>query len=100
MPDTPRVFFNKDQAYRLKPGAASQVVSRYADADVLASGWLLGEQHIKGQADVITHRIGKGLVVTYGTQTGFRTWTREANKMLFNAIYHGPATAVPTGVLP
>jgi len=89
------VFFNEDQAYRLKPGATSQVVSRYPDTDVLASGWLLGEQHIKGQANVVAHRAGNGLVVTYGTQVGFRTWTRGTFKLIFNPMYHGPSTAVP-----
>jgi hypothetical protein len=42
----------------------------------------------------MTHRVGKGLVVTYGTQVGFRTWTRGTFKLLFNAMYQGPSTPV------
>lgn len=90
------VFFNEDQAYRVTGNSAqSKVVSSYPDAGVLASGWLLGEQYIKGQSNVITHKVGNGFVVTYGTQIGFRTWTRGTNHLLFNAMYHGPATPVP-----
>ena len=91
---SPIFFAPGDQAYRLKPDAQSQVVSRFPDTDVLASGWLLGEQFVKGQADIITHRVGKGTVVTYGTEVGFRTWDRGSFKLLFNGMYNGPASAV------
>ncbi|MGW5364219.1 M14 family metallopeptidase [Actinopolymorpha pittospori] len=88
------VFFESDQAYRLKPGAESSVVSRYPGSDVLASGWLLGEDYIKGQANVISHQVGDGYVVTYGSQVDFRTWTRGTFKLIFNAMYQGPSTPV------
>jgi hypothetical protein len=94
MTESSPIFFESDEAYRLKPGAQSQVVSRYPDQGVLASGWLLGEEHIKGQANVISHRVGKGLVVTYGSQVGYRTWSRSEFKLLFNAMFHGPSEPV------
>jgi hypothetical protein len=97
MPESWPVFFEGDQAYRLRPGFGieTQVVSRYPMQNVLQSGWLLGEEYLKDQANILSFRIGKGYVVTYGSQIDFRTQPRATFKLIFNAIFHGPSTAVP-----
>ncbi len=96
MPPAWPVFFDDDQAYRLRPGFGIQaeVVSRYPRQNVLASGWLLGEEYLKDQANIIAFRIGKGYVVTYGSQIDFRAQPRATFKLIFNAMFHGPSTAV------
>jgi hypothetical protein len=66
---------------------------------VLRSGWLLGEEYLKDQANIIAFRIGKGYVVTYGSQIDFRTQPRATFKLIFNAMFHGPSTAVPAAQL-
>jgi hypothetical protein len=94
MPDTWPVFFESDQAYRLKPDFAiqSEVVARYPkDGHILQSGWLLGEDLLRDQANVVAFRVGKGYVVTMGSQIDFRAQPRATLKLLFNAIFHGPA---------
>lgn len=97
MPAAWPVFFEDDQAYRLRPGFGvdTQVVSRYPRQNVLASGWLLGEDYLKDQANIVAFRIGKGYVVTYGSQIDFRAQPRATWKLIFNAIFHGPSTLVP-----
>jgi hypothetical protein len=97
MPASWPVFFDDDQAWRLRPGfgVEAQVVSRYPRDKILASGWLLGEDYLKDQANILSFRIGKGTVVTYGSQIDFRAQPRATWKMIFNAIFHGPATPVP-----
>ena len=97
MPESWPVFFEGDQAYRLRPGfgAETQVVSRYPMKNVLQSGWLLGEEYLRDQANVLAFRIGKGYVVTYGSQIDFRTQPRTTFKLIFNALFHGPSTPVP-----
>ena len=62
MPAPWPVFFDDDQAYRLRPGfgVEAEVVSRYPREKVLASGWLLGEEYLKDQANILSFRIGKG----------------------------------------
>jgi hypothetical protein len=97
MPAEWPVFFDDDQAYRLRPGFGidSKVVSRYPRENVLASGWLLGEEYLKDQANIISFKVGKGKVVTYGSQIDFRAQPRATWKLLFNGIFHGPATPVP-----
>ena len=91
------IFFESDQAYRLRPGFGidTQVVSRYPRSNVLQSGWLLGEEYLRDQANIVSFRAGKGYVVTYGSQVDFRTQPRATFKLIFNAIVHGPSTPVP-----
>ena len=96
MPASWPVFFDDDQAYRLRPGFGvdAKVVSRYPRENVLASGWLLGEEYLKDQANIVSFKVGKGNVVTYGSQIDFRAQPRATWKLIFNGIFHGPATPV------
>jgi hypothetical protein len=96
MPASWPVFFDDDQAYRIRPGFGieTKVVSRYPREKVLASGWLLGEEYLKDQANILSFKVGKGTVVTYGSQIDFRAQPRATWKMIFNGIFHGPATPV------
>jgi hypothetical protein len=96
MPPAWPVFFDDDQAYRLRPGFGidAKVVSRYPREQVLASGWLLGEEYLKDQANILSFKVGKGTVVTYGSQIDFRAQPRATWKLIFNGIFHGPATPV------
>ena len=88
------VFFRFDQAYRLTPSfdITAETVSRYPDEpDMVASGWLLGDELLRNQANVVAFAVDKGSVVTLGSQIAFRTQTRGTFKLLFNAIFQGPA---------
>ncbi|MHC5066453.1 MAG: hypothetical protein ACYTG5_21060, partial [Planctomycetota bacterium] len=102
MPAKAPVFFRHAQAYRLTPGfqAEGRALSRYpAEGPVLASGWLLGEERLRDQANAVAFEVGKGKVVTLASQVAFRTQTRGTFKLLFNAMFHGPAKAVPAADL-
>ena len=102
MPATWPIFFETDQAYRLKPGfeIQSEVVARYPSrGPILQSGWLLGEDLLRDQANVVAFRVGRGYVVTMGSQVDFRTQPRGTFKLLFNALFHGPSTRVTAAEL-
>jgi Zinc carboxypeptidase len=102
MPAAWPVFFESDQAYRLKPSFTiqSEVVARYPrEGAILQSGWLLGENLLRDQANVVAFRVGRGYVVTMGTQVDFRAQPRATFKLLFNAMFHGPSTRVPAADL-
>jgi hypothetical protein len=102
MPASWPVFFQSDQAYRLKPSFTiqSEVVARYPkEGPILQSGWLLGEDLLRDQANVVAFRVGRGYVVTMGTQVDFRAQPGATFKLLFNAMFHGPSTRVPAGDL-
>jgi len=96
MPANWPVFFESDQAYRLRPGFGvdAEVAARYPRQKILQSGWLLGEEYLRDQANVVSFRVGRGFVVTYGSQIDFRTQPRATFKLLFNGMFHGPSTEV------
>jgi hypothetical protein len=96
MPASWPVFFNADQAYRIRPGFGTgvHVVSRYPRENILRSGWLLGEEYLRDQANVVSFRVGRGTAVTLGSQIDYRTQPRATFKLLFNAMFHGPSTEV------
>jgi hypothetical protein len=97
MPERWPVFFESDQAYRLTPGfqARASIASRYpAEGPLLESGWLLGEEYLRNQANAISFEVGKGTVVVLASQIDYRAQPRATFKLLFNAIYQGPATAI------
>jgi hypothetical protein len=96
MPAQWPVFFESDQAYRLRPGfgTETEVASRYPRQNILRSGWLLGEEYLKDQANVMSFRVGKGYVVAYGSQVDFRAQPRATFKMVLNGLFHGPSTHV------
>ena len=101
MPERWPIFFESDQAYRLRPsfGVDTAVAARYPRENILQSGWLLGEEYLRDQANVIAFRVGKGYVVTYGSQIDFRAQPRATFKLLFNGMFHGPSTAVTADAL-
>ena len=102
MPETWPVFFRFDQAYQLLPSfdIPAEVVSRYpGDDDMVASGWLLGDEFLRERANVVAFEVGRGTAVTMGSQIAFRTQTRATFKLLFNAIFHGPAEPVTAAEL-
>lgn len=97
MPERWPVFFRHDQAYRLKPSfeVRAQVVTRYPDeGDLVESGWLLGGERLRDQANVVSFEVSEGSVVTLGSQLDFRAQTPATFKILFNAIVQGPAEAM------
>ena len=97
MPTDWPVFFRLDQAYRVTPDSniAAEIVSRYPDApDMTVSGWLLGGELLRNRANVVSFSVGRGTVVTIGSQATFRAQTRATFKLLFNAIFYGPATKI------
>ena len=97
MPERWPVFFRFDQAYELTSSddILAEVVSKYPDEEVMtASGWLLGDELLRNRANIVSFKVGKGSVVTMGSQIAFRTQPRVAFKLLFNAIFNGPATSL------
>ena len=102
MPARWPIFFRFDQAYQLTPSVdiRAEVVSKYPDeANMTASGWLLGDDLLRDRANVVSFDVGEGTVVTLGSQIAFRTQPRATFKLLFNAIFDGPATPLDAATL-
>ncbi|GAA1842863.1 M14 family zinc carboxypeptidase [Asanoa iriomotensis] len=99
MPESWPVWLYNTSSWELT-GDGGEVVSSYpAEGEVLASGYLRGAEHIRGDANVVSFTVGKGQVVTYGSEITFRTLPRSQFNLLYNAMYHGPAAAVDANTM-
>jgi hypothetical protein len=63
-----------------------RVIARYADRDVLQSGWLLGEKYLAGKIALAEVEMGKGRVVLFGFRPQHRGQTWGTFPFIFNAI--------------
>lgn len=59
---------------------------RYAGEDVRVAGFLLGEQHVSGQAAVLDVPLGRGRVVLFGFAPYHRAQTEATFKLFLNAL--------------
>jgi len=62
-------------------------VATYADNIVLQSGWILGEDYLRGRTAVAEVGYGKGHIVLIGFRAQFRAQPYGTYKFLFNSIY-------------
>ena len=73
----------------LRPVTLERGVARYAESNLLVSGWLTGERTIAGKHAVVDARHGQGRVVLFGFRPDFRGQSFGTFKLLLNAIYLG-----------
>ena len=98
-------FFVESQAFSVIPPAGEgerradrnvDVMARYAQDDLLASGWELGaNQYLAGRAAALRAPTGRGSVVLIGFRSQFRGQPRGTFKLLFNSILYSTMKQPP-----
>jgi len=74
-----------------------EVITRYAEDDLLMSGWAMGEdQFIAGKAAMMNVKYGDGNIILYGFRPQFRGQPRATYKLIFNALYGAAMDEFPT----
>jgi len=90
VPAETRGFYNNSPFFTLTEGFASQrttVVARYPNTEVLASGWLKGEELMAGRAAVVQVDLNPGRIILFGLRPQHRAQTHATFPLLFNALY-------------
>jgi hypothetical protein len=83
------VYLSGNPAFEIMPtdyNERYETVVRYADRDLLQSGWLIGEQTLAKKAAMVSAKYGEGKVVLIGFRTQHRAQTDGTFKLLFNAL--------------
>jgi hypothetical protein len=82
-------FYDNSPFFALEGLAAnrSTVVARYPSRNILASGWLKGEELMIGRAAVVAVDMRPGHVILFGLRPQHRAQTHATFPMLFNALY-------------
>ncbi len=69
------------------PEPAVEVITRYAQDNLLMSGWAMGEErYLAGRAASVQAGLGNGKVVLFGFRPQFRGQPRGTYKLFFNAL--------------
>ena len=66
-----------------------KTIARYADRNVLASGWLNGERTVAGRPILVEARHGGGRVLLFGFRPQHRGQTFGTFKFVLNAVFLG-----------
>jgi zinc carboxypeptidase len=68
------------------PSENIHIVARYPAANLLMSGWMLGERVLAGQAAVVEVSVDKGHLILLGFRSEHRGQTHGTYKLLFNSL--------------
>jgi hypothetical protein len=83
-------FYDNSPFFALLDGFNSlkpTVIARYPNQDIVASGWLRGEDVMAGRAAVVSVDLNPGRVVLFGLRPQHRGQTHATFPLLFNALY-------------
>jgi len=89
-------FFQNSRAWEVLDPERVDVVGRYADGDLLMSGWEIGAgDHLAGRPAVVRARVGAGQAVLIGFRPQFRAQPTGTYRLFFNAIHGAGAEERP-----
>ena len=89
MPSRARVFFEQSPVFSTLPEFQGVALARYrAEGSSLLSGYLLGEEHLRGFAAALDVYLGKGHVLLIGFRPQWRGQPFGTFRILFNAVLY------------
>ena len=98
-PETSAMFVNNGGFIPNRRRAAApnmRPIVQYPDAPLRRSGWIVGEEQLRGTAAVIEVPLDEGRLILHTFRVQHRGQTWGTFKLLFNSIFYGPAaTAEP-----
>jgi len=86
LPESLPAYFINSSAFTAAADANVRVIARYAKENVLLSGWLLGEDKLRGQIALTEVGVGKGRVVLFGFRPQHRGQSWATLPFIWNAL--------------
>jgi hypothetical protein len=85
LPSTLPAYFTNSSAFTASDSSV-RVIARYARENLLRSGWLLGEDKLRGQIALAEVGVGKGRVVLFAFRPQHRGQTWGTLPLIWNAL--------------
>jgi len=76
---------------RWRRGDMTRSIVSYPNMALRRSGWIVGEQRLRGTGAVIEAPLDDGRVILHTFRVQHRGQTWGTFKLLFNSIFYGPA---------
>jgi hypothetical protein len=86
------IWSEASPAWDVPEGSPAWVVAHFPESGILASGWLLGPEHLAGKAALIDYPLGAGRVVLFGMRPQYRGQSYATFKFLFNSLLLSPSS--------
>ena len=86
LPESLPAYFINSSAFTAAADANVRVIARYAKENVLLSGWLLGEDKLRGQIALAEVGVGKGRIVLFGFRPQHRGQSWATLPFIWNAL--------------
>ena len=93
LPNTVPAYFINSSAFTAAADANVRVIARYAKENVLLSGWLLGEDKLRGQIALAEVSVGKGRIVLFGFRPQHRGQSWATLPFIWNALSSATAAS-------
>ena len=80
-------WFEASPAFEATDTERVRVIARYPETETpLLSGWILGDQLLRGKAALVEVKMGKGRIVMFGFRPQYRGQSLATFPLVFNAI--------------
>ena len=88
LPENLAIWSEQSPAWDIQGDTQVSAPVRYPDANLLASGWLLGEKYLAGKAAMVDARLGSGHVILFGMRPQYRAQSYQTFTLFFNALVY------------
>ncbi|HKC64117.1 MAG TPA: hypothetical protein VKB86_10785, partial [Pyrinomonadaceae bacterium] len=86
LPHDMNAYFINSSAFDVTDPKRVRVIARYSTDNLLRSGWLLGEDYLKGKVALAEVSMGRGRIILFGFRPQHRGQTWGTFPLIFNSI--------------
>ncbi len=92
MPDETAGFYAQSPVFQTWAGSEdkseAKIIGKYPEENIMASGWMLGENYLRNKAAAVEVKMGQGKIILLGFDVQHRGQTAATFKLLFNSLFY------------